>query len=58
MKKSKEFIIVRPYYSVWLKLPGNGHAIQSFCYRLFVNYFGIRLNVGEKKRIKITIEEI
>ena len=59
MKKSKEFIIRRRrYWSSMVQLCYiSGNSATTLCYRSFVRYFGINLKQGEKKRIKITIEE-
>lgn len=59
MKKSKEFI-VRRYSSagsLYLEFL-NGTEATCLCYRAFVRAFGIKVGIGEKKRVKITIEEI
>ncbi len=66
MKKSKEFIIERggnPSNTNWTKGWAilrylNNQESTGFCYRLFAKFFGIKLEIGERKRIKITIEEI
>lgn len=65
MKKSKEFIVERekvglfssPLWAV-LKHPINGKIAYGFCYRQFCKFFGITLAPGERKRVKITIEEV
>ncbi len=59
MKKSKEFIIERKSFwpnHVRLNYLSRNPA-TTFCYRSFVRFFSVKLKVGEKKRIKITIEE-
>ena len=69
MKKSKEFIVQRGYFKddkrhyelndfmVYLNFL-NGVYARSFCYRLFRKFFGITLAPGERKQVKITIEEV
>ncbi len=60
MKKSKEFIIERErwrYEHVYLRFLAGSNVIE-LCYRSFVKSFSIKLKPGEKKRIRITIEEI
>ncbi len=67
MKKSKEFIIERggkpstenQWTKGWAILRYlNNQECTGFCYRLLKKFYGIKLNVGERKRIKITIEVI
>ena len=60
MKRSKEFIIRRQRFwpsSAQLNYL-SGHPAVSLCYRSLVRHFGFKLKPGEKKRIRITIEEI
>lgn len=67
MTKSKEFIVERSGSSllygksVFIKyLRGGiaGYDLNAYCYGAFSRFFGIKLKPGEKKRIKITIEEV
>jgi hypothetical protein len=58
--KSKEFKIVRwegfePYLDISFL---NNRFVSRVCYLPFVRLFGIKLKAGEKKRIRITIEEL
>ena len=63
MKKSKEFIIERDFVGkdcakdvtlYFLK----GSYITTLCHTQLRRYFGLMLKLGQRKRIKITIEEI
>ena len=58
--KSKEFMLKRGRWSSILSLRylGNHLHIAGFCSKAFQRYFGIKIREGEKKRIRITIEEI
>ncbi len=67
MKKSKEFILVSNfrygkvldlYYLNGKLVPTKEGPIQGICHRTFMRFFGIRFKDYERKRVKITIEEI
>ena len=65
MKKSKEFIIERGHRkntrcsAHWVMLKHfSGRTAYLFCQQTFNKHFNTKLKPGERKRIKITIEEI
>lgn len=59
---SKEFIIRRGIgisNSRWATFQYlNGNYAINVCYRAFSKFFGIKLEPGEKKQIRVTIEEV
>ena len=61
--KSKEFIIERgtrnraSSSTLFLKYL-NGVAARWFCYEAFRKIYGVKFKEGERKRIKITVEEL